>query len=67
MNNVISYNARETTTKQFETSQKYVWSDKSIVFIMITDIRENLVFILSKVMHINIIVPLQLEATLYDV
>jgi len=46
MNNVISYNARETTTKQFETSQKYVWSDKSIVFIMITDIRENLVFIL---------------------
>lgn len=32
MNNVISHNTRETTTKKFETSQKYAWSDKSIVF-----------------------------------
>lgn len=64
---MLSHITRERLPQKSLKHHKNMYGVTSLLFcIMITDIRENLVFILSKVMHINIIVPLQLEATLYE-
>lgn len=46
MNNVISHNTRETTTKSLKHHKNMHGVTSLLFFIMITDIRENLVFIL---------------------